>query len=548
MSLKSEALCALSAACRGGVAIVVSVLLTIGSSPASAADIVWVGNDAFNISNFGQTGNWQNNTLPTWSSSNSLIFTQNQNPNVTGLIYNLPWNAVDDIKWAASFPVPRTLSSSNGNGLDFRVRLENLSSHTQTVTMNTSGGKNGASEIQLNPVNGSLILSGTIYNDYSVDYVVWGSFPSTATNLAINTELGPNAGTQADVDFTVAGGRNSSIQVNASQSWAGTTTVNSGIMTAGSGVTLASSAFLVAGGTFATTSVNTIADAATLTVNSGRLSIGGSDTVASLAGSGGTVDLAPGATLTAGGAVSTSYAGPITGSGGFTKVGSGTFTLSAASSYTGATTVSGGRLAVNGSLGATAVTVQSGGELGGSGGIGGPVAVLAGGTLSPGNSIESLAVGATTFSGTSTFEYEYDSSNPGSLGAAADLLVVSGNLTINSGALITFSDLALAPQAFVEDTTIFALVNYSGTWNGGLFTYGSTVLADGGVFAVGSQQWQIDYDRTSSAGLDNYTGNYLPDSRFVVITAVPEPAAAGLAASGVAAAAGWRLSRRRKRG
>lgn len=147
MSITFQTRSLLSSACRAVAALVVGVLLAAGSSPASAADNRWVGNDAFNNSNFSASGNWQNNTLPTWSSSNSLIFTENQNANVTGLVYDLGWNAVDDIKWATTFPVARTLSSSSGYGIDFRVRMENLSSFTQAVTLDTSGGKNGANEI-----------------------------------------------------------------------------------------------------------------------------------------------------------------------------------------------------------------------------------------------------------------------------------------------------------------------------------------------------------------------------------------------------------------
>ena len=327
------------------VALVIPALLAMGSLPASAADMVWVGGDSQNTSNFSNSGNWQNNTAPTWGSSNSLKFSSNVNSNVTGLNYNYgDWRDANDIFWDSTFPVSRTLSASNGGGINFSTRIENNSSSAQTVTMNLSGGKFGASDIQLNPVKGNLILSGTIYNDNNIDYTVYGSDTATVTTLTLNTELGPISTNKANIDFTVAGGRNSTIQVNANQSWAGTTTVNSGIMTAANGVTLASTAIVVGGGTVATTSANTLADAAMLTVNSGRLSIGGSDTVASLAGSGGTVDITSGATLTAGNAGSTSYAGSITGSGGFTKVGSGAMTLSQANSFTGGASVSQGTL------------------------------------------------------------------------------------------------------------------------------------------------------------------------------------------------------------
>ena len=326
----------------------VSLLALIVALPpfAAAADLVWVGNDDLNTGNFSNSGNWQGNVLPTWGYGNSLRFSQNLNSNVTGLNYNWgDWRPVNDIFWDSSFTVSRTLSQSPDGGIGFKTRIENNSSFTQTVDMNLSGGKDDASDIQLNPVKGSLILSGTIYNDNSVDYTVYGSDTGTITNLTLNTALGTGL-SQANVDFTVASGRNTAVQVNASQVWAGTTDVQSGSFTTANGVTLASSAIVVAGGTVATTSANTLADTASLTVNSGRLAIGGSDTLDSLAGSGGTVDLASGATLTIGNTSSTSYAGSITGSGGFTKVGSGTFTLSAASSYTGTTTVSAGRLSL----------------------------------------------------------------------------------------------------------------------------------------------------------------------------------------------------------
>jgi autotransporter-associated beta strand protein len=238
----------------------------------------------------------------------------------------------------------------------------------------------------------------------------------------------------------------------------------------------------------------------------------------------------------------------LTSSGGsFTKLGSGTVTLTGANTYSGATTVSAGTLLVNGSLANSAVTVGNGGTLGGGGAIGGAVSVATGGALGPGNSIESLSTGTATFAAGASFAYELDSSDPLSLGSAADLLVVSGNLNLDTGngTILTVADLAGSPNAFVDNTTIFALINYSGTWNGGLFTYGGAPLADGGTFTVGGQQFLIDYDRTSSAGLANFTGDYLPGSSFVTITAVPEPATYAMALAGLACG-GYSMFRRRK--
>ena len=176
-----------------------------------------------------------------------------------------------------------------------------------------------------------------------------------------------------------------------------------------------------------------------------------------------------------------------------------------------------GRLSANGILGDTPVAVLAAAELGGSGSIDGPVSIAA----------------------AATFAYEVDSTNPLSLGSAADLLVVSGDLNLDSGnaSLLTLADLASSVQPFVEDTTIFAMINYSGAWNGGLFTYGGNVLSDGERFYAGSQMWEIDYNRTSATGLDNFTADYLPSSSFVTVTAVPEPSTLVLMAIGAGVAA-----------
>lgn len=379
----------------------VSLLLTAAPTVpvAMAADNVWVGNAS--NGNFTDNANWS--SPPSFGFGNSLKFNTNTNAPVLNADYG-NWLDNNDIFWDSTFPVARTLQST-GNGLGFKQRLENQSSFTQTVTLPLSGGLNGAGGIEINPVNGSLILSGQLYNDNSVDYTVYGSLSGTLTNLTLNTALGPNA-TQANVDFTVAGGRNTAVQVNASQLWGGTTSVGSGSFTTGTGVTLASSAIVVAGGTVTTTSANTFADTATVTVTSGRLEIGGNDAVASLAGTGGTVDVASGATLTFGGSGSTSYAGSLAGSGNLTKVGSGTFTLTSASSLTGTATVTAGSVVVTNNLAASAVNVSGGSlQLNAANLLADTAAItMSGGTLAfaAGDTIGSLAGTGGTIANTST--------------------------------------------------------------------------------------------------------------------------------------------------
>ncbi|MFM8495647.1 MAG: autotransporter-associated beta strand repeat-containing protein, partial [Planctomycetia bacterium] len=235
-------------------------------------------------------------------------------------------------------------------------------------------------------------------------------------------------------------------------------------------------------------------------------------------------------------------AGVVSGANGIAKIGVGTTILSGNNTYGGTTTVAAGRLLIHGNQTAAtgAITVEAGATLGGRGAAGGAVTVLSGGTLSPGASVESLAVGATTLSGTSTFFYELDSS--AALSAGADLLVSNGNLTIESGSILEFTDLASSPTAFAQGTK-FSLISYgTSSWNSGLFTFAGDVLANGDTFTAGLNQWQIRYD--DPTGGSNFTADQLAGNS-VTIMAVPEPGTLALLAVGAVAGIAAKRSRRK---
>lgn len=201
------------------------------------------------------------------------------------------------------------------------------------------------------------------------------------------------------------------------------------------------------------------------------------------------------------------------------KSGAGTLTLSGTNDYGGTTTVSVGRLLVNGDSNfATGAITVNGGTLGGTGSVGGTVTVNAGGTLAPGASIESFATGSASLVDGSFFDYEIDSSAAVSVGA--DLLLVDGGFDLAGTVALSLTDVAGTP-AVVTPGTIFALVNYTGAWNTGTFSFGGTPLADGDTFTAGLNDWRIDY--ASGSGGVNFSADYTAGS-FVTITAVPEPA------------------------
>jgi autotransporter-associated beta strand protein len=212
------------------------------------------------------------------------------------------------------------------------------------------------------------------------------------------------------------------------------------------------------------------------------------------------------------------------------KSGGGTWTLSSANStYTGATDVSSGSLVVNGNISTSVLTTVSGGTLKGSGIVGNLTAT--GGTIAPGNSIESLGAKNVSIGTGATYAYELDSST-----LNGDLLASGGTLSLTSGAILSLSELA---SGTLDTGAKLTLISYTGAWNNGLFDYLGSPLADDTTFTLGANTWSFNYNDLT--GGSNFSTDQTGGTVFVTMTVVPEPTVPLLGSLGLLA-----LFRRRR--
>ena len=204
-------------------------LLLLGTCVAAlsvSAQYQWDGDNA--LGNFTYNNNWYSDSQPAWGFGGNLQFEYN-NGSASTLYWDYgAWKTANNILFQSTFDdtYSGTITwNGDGSGLDFKQKLENYSGQTVVInSMNLSGGKDGATSIQLNPVNGNLTLSGTLYNDFSNDYEVYGNNGKT---LTLNTALGVG-GTAANVRFRVQ--QNSTVIINAAQNWNEGTEVNAGTL------------------------------------------------------------------------------------------------------------------------------------------------------------------------------------------------------------------------------------------------------------------------------------------------------------------------------
>ncbi|MGC3956849.1 MAG: autotransporter-associated beta strand repeat-containing protein [Verrucomicrobiota bacterium] len=150
----------------------------------------------------------------------------------------------------------------------------------------------------------------------------------------------------------------------------------------------------------------------TLTGATAKLDLqNGIQNVASLTGVAGSEVKLTAANLTVGSDnTSTTFAGIFSGTNGFTKTGTGTFTLAGNSTLAGPTTVTGGTLLMHGNNSAAtgAVLVSSSAILGGNGILGNPTTIAVSGTLAPGSGIGAITfTNALTLGGTTVIEISH---------------------------------------------------------------------------------------------------------------------------------------------
>ena len=256
-----------------------------------------------------------------------------------------------------------------------------------------------------------------------------GEFDVENGDVTINQGIGgPGALTKSGPGELILGGTNS---------YGGATLINKGTLLANGG--------------------DAIPDLSGVVISNGAvLSLGKSETIGSLEGGGlVTTPSSEPVTLTTGGNnASTTFAGTIVDGGsttiGLNKVGTGTFTLSGANSYTGATTVAGGTLELNGSV-VSPTTVDNGARLQGSGTFGG-VTVLSGGIYSAGNSVGTQTVnGPFKLAAGGIYEVGVDAAGHG------DKMVVNGTVDL-TGAILH----VLAQNGTYKPSTSYTIIVNNG--------------------------------------------------------------------------------------
>jgi autotransporter-associated beta strand protein len=324
--------------------------------------------------------------------------------------------------------------------------------HSGSGTLNLYGTQ---SYTGTTTVSGGKISSGMAMASTNIT-VSGGTYETTADNVMVDgASLTVNSGTLAvggsdtvaslsgsGGNVGIASGKTLTVNETGDKAYTGAITNAGGLTKTGAGTTMLAGAntytgtTTIGGGTLALFWGSAIANTGVVTLSNlsgATLAVNASETIGSLRGGGGTggnVSVANNQTLTVAETGVQTYAGAISGLGGLTKSGAGTMTLSANSSYSGATTVSAGTLVYNGNNTSTAVGISTGATLAGSGSVG-ATTVNSGGTMSPGNSPGTQTYSSLTWEGGGNYNWQLYNAT-GAAGTGYDTFTSSGAFAINA--------------------------------------------------------------------------------------------------------------------
>lgn len=486
---------------------------------------------------WGEATNWNPDSIPN-NIGDTLSLGPNNSSDARFRTITLANSAGTD----ASFTISSITMSGNSNN---SYNINNVSSGTGAITLDVASGNASI----------SMTGAGSPVHKINVPIILNDSVSITSNGSGtreINRPISTGTGT---TNLTVNAGNASpapiALTLTAANTYNGSTTLNGA---SGTGGTTNGAVLRISGGNdrLPTGTILNISGGSNTSVNASAINGGGrfdlnnqNQTIAGLTGGGssspvlqfGTVTnnaaAAGTGTLTVSSTVTNSTFAGIIQDGSvaktaLTKAGSGTtLTLSGTNTYTGATNVNGGTLLISGTLAAgSAVSINNTGKLGGGGSAAGSVTVNTGGAIAPGSSIGTLAAGSLTLQSGAEFQLELNTS-----AQTTDLLNVGGNLNLAGGSLLQLTDLGSDQTLGIG--TAFTFVDYGGLWNGGVFTWNSTVLNDEAIFSFGANSYQISYD-----GLDDSTS-----AITLEVVAVPEPSSYTL----LGAATGIVLCFRRRR-
>ena len=337
----------------------------------------------------------------------------------------------------------------------------------------------------------------------------------------------------------------------------GIITVNNGANALGatlSGTTLGGSGSLTKAGNGLMVISGTVASALSgfsggVGVTSGTLQLGAANTVSGVTGDGALVLNSTNAISLAG----------ISAAGSVNQIASGTTTLTASSSYTGATNINAGAVALGNSvnLGVTAVSVNSGATLltGSSANTLGGTLALAGGSsaasagtldMTPGGGFGTVTIGGTgaalTVGGASAGQASYWKLNLGAGNQASQIVLTSGSMVVNAGGLsvqpsyvggpsagsaviisapngisnysalstpIVFSQTPSALSLAATGTAVTLSWNATAAASSVAYWQGGTVSGNGGIWFAqqGGSNWATDASGATNAAVPGTSAN-----------------------------------------